>query len=296
MSGGSADLYYIFTDALRSLKENIGTTILTAFTLGFSLAIFSLFLFVFMNLNALIEGWGDRTQIVAYVKDTATDINALTDGIKKIPGVAGVEFVSKEKALNELRSELKGHESILEGVDANPLPASFEIKVLDSFNDPARVTAVVERLKAQPWVEDVQFSREWVEKFSALLRFIELAALTIGVFLAAATLFIISNTIRLAVYARKDEIEIMKLVGASDTYIKMPFMLEGVFQGLLGGVLAFALLLSGRSIIVAKMPAYLQFTLEMPLSVPLFMAALALTGVLMGVAGSLISMGRFLRS
>ncbi|MBI5642503.1 MAG: ABC transporter permease [Deltaproteobacteria bacterium] len=297
MSLSGASIAYILGDAIRSLRENLATTILTAITLGFSLSIFAVFLFVFLNMNSVISSWGDRTHIVAYVKDSAVaeGVENIRQGILKIPGVRTADFVSKEKALNELKEELKGHESILEGVDENPLPASFDIKVGDTYKNPSQVTYVVDKLKALAWVEDVQYSQEWVEKFSAFLRFIELAALVIGIFLAAATVFIISNTIRLTVYARKDEIEVMSLVGASDAFIKIPFLIEGMLQGLIGGIMSACILGIGRLVIISKIPAYFNFVVASPFPYPVLIGILIFTGILMGTAGSLISMGRFLK-
>ncbi|MBI5454759.1 MAG: ABC transporter permease [Deltaproteobacteria bacterium] len=289
-----ANLFYIFSDAIRSIRENLATTVLTAVTLGFSLSIFAVFVFVFFNLRSVINSWGDRTQIVAYVKDSS-DAAAMRDAIMRVPGVSSAEFVSKEKALSELKAELKGHEAILEGVDENPLPATFEIRVAGSYRDPAELTAVAERLKAIPWVEDVQYSREWVEKLSAFFRFVELAAAFIGVFLAGATIFIISNTIRLTVYARREEIEIMTLVGASDSFIRVPFFIEGVLQGLIGGIFALLILAGGRLLLLSKIPPYFSFVVSSPVPVPLLALILITTGVVMGVAGCLISMGRFLK-
>lgn len=293
---GAADIVYILGDAVRSLRENVGTTVLTSVTLAFSLAIFSLFIFVITNLNGVVEGWGDKTQIIAYVKDSSLgSLEAVRRSVASVKGVKSFEFVSKEKALEELRAELKDHGGILEGVGANPLPASFEIRVADEFREPEKIASVAAAVRALDWAEDVQYSREWVEKLASFVRFIQLAAVAMGVFLGAATLFIISNTIRLAVYARRDEIEIMKLVGASDMYVKVPFVLEGLIQGLLGGLLALGVLAAARYAVMGEVPAYLRFAVEMPFPAAPFTAFLVGAGMLMGVAGSLISMNRFLK-
>lgn len=296
MSMKASNMMYVLSDALRSIRANLITTIFTSLTLGFSLAIFALFLFVFINANAAIKSFGDRTRIIAYVKDNqAVDPEVLRKELLKIPGVGSAEYVSKDRALKELKDELKGHESILEGVDANPLPASFEIKLSDSFRDPSLISSAAQRLKALNWVEDIQWNREWVEKFSAFLRFIELAALIIGVFLGAATIFIISNTIRLTVYARKDEIEIMRLVGASTLFVKVPFFMEGALQGFLGGVLALLMLWAGQYLLLSNVPAYFRFVADVPFPAYVVFGFLVAAGVVMGVAGSLISMGKFLK-
>jgi cell division transport system permease protein len=296
MSGRSS-LLYIFTDAFRSLRENVVTTALTSLTLGIALAIFSVFLIIFINLNGVVKTLGDRTHIVVYIRDGFTNNgpDKLKGSVQLIPGVRSVEYVSKERALRELKVELKGHEGILEGVDANPLPASFEVRVLDSYLDSGKVKSIVDSLKRLPWTEEVQYSQEWVEKFSSFLKFFEVAATMVGVFLAAATVFIISNTIRLAVYARKEEIEIMKLVGASDMFIRVPFFIEGVVQGLAGGFLAFVVLAGCRFFILSRIPPYFSFIANVPMPIPMVILALAFSGVCMGVAGSLVSMGRFLK-
>jgi cell division transport system permease protein len=161
--------------------------------------------------------------------------------------------------------------------------------------EPAQTEGVARRLKELAWVDDIQYSGEWIEKFAGLIKFIELAALVIGVFLAAATVFIVSNTIRLAVYSRRDEIEIARLVGASASYIRIPFFIEGVLEGVFGGVLAFFMLWAGRFMVAGEIPRYVSFVVEPAFPAASIFAALLLAGVAMGAAGSIISMGRFLK-
>jgi len=294
--GFTSGLFYLGADALRSIRANAASAALTSVTLGFSLAIFFLFLFIFINLESAVNKWGDKTHIVVYIKDAALKegVERLRDSVRFIPGVKTVEYVSKEKALEELKTELKGHEEIIAGVDVNPLPASFDIRVSSAYTDDGAVAGVVKTLKAMSWASDVQYSREWVEKFAALLKFIEMAALAVGAFIAAATVFIISNTIRLTVYARRDEIEVMRLVGATDAYIKIPFFIEGVIQGFIGGAFALGVLTAGRYILLSRMPGYLDFALSLPLDPPELLAMLVASGMIMGAAASLISTARFL--
>ncbi len=295
--GLSTSLLYAVADSFRSLRENILTILLTSVTLALSLAIFSLFVIVFSNLRTVVDTWGERTHIVVYLNDdtggrTAEEIKKEAAGVE---GVAHVRYISKKEALDELRDELKGHEGILEGVDVNPLPASLEIKVGEEFRDPEKIKQTVEKLRGMPWAEEVTYGAEWVEKFSAFVNFMELTALIVGLFLALATVFIISNTIRLTVYARKEEIGIMRLVGASNTYIKAPFFLEGLVQGLFGGVLALGILFLCRYLILLKVPRYFAFVVDMPVSTLTLFFILALSGMVMGITGTLVSMGRFLR-
>lgn len=297
-TGFTSGILYLVADALRSIRANAASSALTAVTLGFSLAIFFLFLFIFINLESAVNKWGDKTHIVVYIKDAALKegVERLRDSARFIPGVKTVEYVSKEKALEELKAELKGHEEIIAGVDVNPLPASFDVRVSSAYTDAGRVAEVVKALKAMSWASDVQYSSEWVEKFSAFLKFIEFAALAVGIFIAAATVFIISNTIRLTVYARRDEIEVMRLVGATDAYIKIPFFIEGVMQGLAGGVFSLGVLTAGRYILLGRMPGYLGFALSLPLDPSALLALLAASGMSLGAAASIISTTRFLRN
>ena len=294
--GVFASLLYCTADALKSIRENFATTVFTSVTLGFSLAILVLFMVIFINLNGALGSMGERTHIVAYLKDNAPKAEKLKREVLKITGVKTVEYISKERALKELKSGLPGDGDIFDGLDENPLPASFEITLRGSHREADRMGVVVERLKGLDWVGEVQYSREWARKFSAFLDFIEIVALFFGIFLVVATVFIITNTIRLTVYARRDEIEVMRLVGASDAFIKAPFFAEGVIQGVGGGVIAFGILIVWRWILAPKIPAYLGFILDTPIGLPTLLIILVAVGVCMGVAGSLISMSRFLKA
>ncbi len=296
MGGSAPDILYMLSDAVRSLRSNLATAIFTSLTIGFSLAIFSLFVLVFTNMNAALAMWGDKTEMVVYVKDHAPPPDELIKSVEKVDGVSSAVYVSREQAFEDLKKSMKGHESILEGVGPDTLPASLEVKLSGKHTDAAGLDAIAARLKALDWAGEVQYSKEWVEKFSSFLRFIELGALLIGVFLAAATVFIISNTIRLAVYARKDEIEILSLVGASVAYIKAPFFIEGVAQGVFGGVLASCIIVAARYVLEANIPQYFAFAVYLPFSTPVLLVVLVAAGVVMGVAGTLISMGRFLKA
>lgn len=295
--GSGAYLLYVLADAARSVRENLATTVFTSVTLGFSLAIFSLFLIVFVNLNGVMERWGERSNVVVYLDGASSEAPGKKAGeLSAIEGVREVRFISREDALAELKKELKGHEGVLEGLDANPLPASFEVGLEEAALSGGGVEKVVRSIRSLEWVDEVQYSREWVEKFSAFVGFIQLSALMVGVFLAVATVFIISNTIRLTVYARRDEIEIMKLVGASNAFVKAPFFVEGMVQGALGGALAMGILFLGRALLAARIPPYLDFTLEVPLSPVAMLFWLVVSGVVMGTVGSLVSMARFLKA
>ncbi|VAV83731.1 Cell-division-associated, ABC-transporter-like signaling protein FtsX [hydrothermal vent metagenome] len=299
-----AALIYTVIDGLRGLKENFVTTILSSLTVAFALAIFSLFIIVFVNLNSFVEGMGDRTHIVAYVKDGALSTKKDSTGkgaakvkasIEALSGVSSVEYISKKEAFAILKGEMKDNLALLEGVSPDILPASFEIKLAADRITPKDIRLVVESLKGQPWVEDIQHGTEWAERFGAILGFMEAAAIFLGLFLGAATIFIISNTIRLAVYARRDEIEIMRYLGAPTIYIKTPFLIEGIAEGVIGGAVAMAALFLGDLVLGIYIPPDLVFILDNPFSPLLLFILLILGGLVLGVVGSIFSLGRFLK-
>jgi cell division transport system permease protein len=291
-------LYYSSQDAYQNVRANLLTAALSAFTVGFSLSIFALFAIVFMNLGEAVKGFGDRTLVVAYLSDDARRMEpeGLYAALRSIPGVKDAEYVSSEAALQKLKSDLAGHEAVFAGIGDNLLPASFEIKVSAEYRDSRRILEVVNALRRMRWVAEVQYGQEWMEKAAALMRFFEFGALLIGAFLAAAALFIISNTIRLTVYARRDEIIIMRLIGASGPYIKIPFLIEGVFMGFLGGLMASGLLTLFKHLFASKLPPYLAFLAANPAGgAGAVFAALVLAGSVLGALGSLFSLGRFLK-
>ncbi|TAN62716.1 ABC transporter permease [bacterium] len=297
LTGVRTNLSYLIFDALRTIRENPASAIFTAVTLGFSLAILAFFFIIFVNLNMAASGLADRVHMVVYVKDGFASYGP--DKIKKdalgVLGVRSAEYVSKEAALKELKDSLKGRESVLDAVDINPLPASVEIKVLDAYMEPMLFGAVVDGVRRLQWAEEVQYSGKWLKKFSAFLKFTEVLAAVIGVFLTAAVVFVVTNTIRLTIYAKKDEIEVMRLVGAGRAFIMLPFVIEGVLHGLAGGVVSIGMLSVGMYAVSANVPAQMSFVIAMPATVPVISAALLSAGLIMGGISSVISLIRFLK-
>jgi len=298
LSLGGANLRFFVSDAIGAIKENLATTILTAITLAFSIAICTFFFIVFINLGSLFSSWGDNAYIIAYIKDSAP--SSETKGFKKqvlnINGVSGARYVSRAEAMAELKKGLKGHAGILEGMNKGILPASFEIHLRKVSREPDRMLKVVKRIKSLPWVDEVQYSQEWARKFYGVFRFFELTAVVIGLVLAAAAVFVITNTIRLTVYARREEIEVLRLVGASDNFISMPFLIEGVIEGAVGGGVAFLIVFAVLGLLSYNIPEYLAFVLDIPAPLYAVFLITTVTGTLAGAIGSIISTGRFLKA
>jgi len=298
LSLGGANLRFFVSDAIGAIRENLATTILTSITLAFSIAICAFFFIVFINLGSLFSSWGDNAYIIAYIKDSApsSETKGFKKQVLKISGVSGARYVSRAEAMAELKKGLKGHAGILEGMNKRILPASFEIHLRKVSREPDRMLKVVKRIKSLPWVDEVQYSQEWARKFYGVFRFFELTAVVIGLVLAAAAVFVITNTIRLTVYARREEIEVLRLVGASDNFISMPFLIEGVIEGAVGGGLAFLIVFAVLGLLSYNIPEYLAFVLDIPAPLYAVFLITTVTGTLAGAIGSIISTGRFLKA
>jgi cell division transport system permease protein len=290
---------YFFARALANLRQNVFVSVVTVATITLALLIAALFLLVYVNLEGMANGWSDKVQITAYFdrEPTPLAVAALKGRVKAIPGTSKLVFVSKQEAEVRLRSRLKGQESLLEGIGPEVLPASLEISLDRGHRESAQVTRYVAALKQVPGVSEVQYGEEWVARFNAFMNFFRLMGALLGSFLAITVLFIVSNTIKLTIYARKEELELLGLVGATRFFIKAPFLIEGVLQGALGALLSlialggcYAAFLHNAGNLLGVNPAGAGLCF-LPAG---HLAALLLGGVLLGFIGSATSLRRFI--
>jgi cell division transport system permease protein len=265
-------------------------SLLSVSTIAFSLFVFGLFGLVAVNIQAAIGTAAERVEVVAYLR-RGTAIEAITLGMNDIlafPEVQSVEHVSETEALSRARRELPEFQDIFQDLEVNPLPASLEVRLKPQFRTAATAAAVAERLKGFQFVEDVRFGNDWVEKLDRLRAIATAAGLVIGAAFALVAIIIIGNTIRMAVLHRGREIAIMRLVGATDGFIRRPFLLEGFTKGVLGGLLALALCYGTFSLVGSVYHATVFF-------VPAASVAGVAAGGLLGLVGSLVAVGRHLR-
>ena len=291
-------LSYFSARALANLRQNVFVSVVTVGTIALALLIAALFLLVYVNLEGMAEGWSEKVQVTAYFdrEPSPLAVAALKGRVKAIPGTAKVVFVSQLEAEQRLRSRLKGQESLLEGITPDVLPASLEISLDRRHRAGDSVAAYVTSLKRIAGINEVQYGEEWVKRFNSFMNLFRLMGALLGGFLTIAVLFIVSNTIKLTIYARKEELELLGLVGATRFFIKAPFLIEGVLQGALGAVLSLVSLLAcyyaflknaGSFLGVNPAAAGLTF---LPVS---HLAAILCGGVLLGFIGSLTSLKRF---
>jgi cell division transport system permease protein len=289
---------YFFRSAFRGIRENLFVTILSVVTITVSLLTLSVFLLLYLNLRASAARWGGHVQVVAYLKGSvsAEEVNHFSEMISRLPGVSAVKYVSMQDALVRFRHDLGGQSGILDGLTYNPLPASFEIQLREGGSNPEQVREVAERVAELSSVEDVQYGEEWLAQYATFLKVLQVAAGVIGAFLLLGSVLIVSNTIRLAVYARREELEILSLVGASSGFVRTPFLIEGVAQGFLGAVLAVSILYAGYHHLLSRIEGSLLLSAggfePVFLPVPALLALLGI-GAAVGLFGSALSVRRF---
>ena len=282
-------------EALLSFRRAPLLSTLSITTIAFSLFTLGLFGLVAINLRQALRGIEERVEIVAFVLrgTPAETITLATQDIAAFPEVQDVSFVSEEQALARARTELVEFRDAYRDLKANPLPASIEVRMKEGFRAAASVERVAERIRGFGFVDDVRYGRDWVQRLDQLRNVTGLVGLVIGLAFAGVAVVIIGVTIRLTILQRAREISIMRLVGATNWFIRGPFLLEGALKGLLGGFLSLALCYAG----------YLLFrdTTGGPFAGLIFfrpehMLVIIVFGVLLGLAGSLVSVGRHLRN
>jgi cell division transport system permease protein len=281
-------------EALLSFRRAPLLSALSVTTIAFSLFTVGLFGLVAVNLRQALRGLEERVEIVAFVlRGTPSETIAVaSQDISAFPEVKDVNYVSEEEALQRARTELVEFRDAYRDLQVNPLPASIEIRMKEGYRDAASVDRVAQRLRGFGFIEDVRYGREWVQKLDSLRNITGLVGLVIGLAFAAVAVVIIGVTIRLTILQRAREISIMRLVGATNWFIRGPFLLEGALKGLLGGLLSVVLCYAGYILFRDKSGGTLSGLVFFR---PEHMALIVLFGVLLGLCGSLVSVGRHLR-
>lgn len=290
---------YYCNRAWNNIRQNVFVNVVTVGTIALALMIVSLFLLVFINMESAAENWSERVQVTAYFdRDlNAQEVAAFRGKIQALPGVSRVTYVSRDEALKRFKERLKGQETLLEGVSPEVMPTSLEVALKRSSRDTLSVERFVTALKRIPGISEVQYGEEWVRRFNLFLNFMRLLGLLLGAFLVVAVIFIVSNTIKLTIYARRDELEVMSLVGATRFFIKAPFLIEGIIQGAAGATLSILLLFGLYELFMYNADSILTFnpaTSGLSFLPVEYLGALLLSGVLLGFAGSLTSLRRFI--
>lgn len=279
--------------AVQSLRRNAVMSGVAIGTTAMLLLVLSSMVVLVAGLDAAITAVQSRVNVVAYLKDGASDQArvALIQRLQADPAVATVAFVSKTDAMAQLRRQFAGHPELLGAIEGNPLPASLAV----TLRNPGQARAVGDALRGDPNVSDVTVNQDTVDRLVAASRFIRLCGIGIVAGLAIAVIFVMVNVARVAIYARRHEIEVMRLVGASGWFVRWPFILEGMFCGLVAAAIALIVVGLGYHTLLDGLRGSLTF---LPLHVdpnllPKVLGMGATLGIGIGGSGSLIAVHRF---
>jgi len=281
-------------EALLSFRRAPLLSALSITTIAFSLFTLGLFGLVAINLRAALRGLEERVEIVAFVLrgTPAETITLATEDIAAFPEVKDVQYVTEAQALERARRELVEFRDAYRDLQVNPLPASIEVRLKEGNRDAPTVERVAQRLRGFSFINDVRFGREWVQKLDHLRNVTGIVGLVIGLAFAAVAVVIIGVTIRLTLLQRAREISIMRLVGATNWFIRGPFLLEGALKGLLGGLLSLVLCYGGYLLFRDRTGGAFAGLIFFQ---TFQMVAIVVFGVMLGLGGSLVSVGRHLR-
>lgn len=281
--------------ALLGLRSSPGPAAVAAATIGVTLLLVGAFALLVSNMERLLVRFGQDIRVSAYLEDGLSPqaTRALMAQVRAAPGVEAVELVTKEAALRRFREGTFGRPSLLDGLDENPLPASLEIGLEPERRTAEGLAVLAAAIRDLPGIDELGYGREWVEGYAQAVGLMRGLATALGAVLALATLLIVSNTIRLALYARRDEIAILRLVGASRLFVAVPFLIEGFLQGLAGGILALLLLFAFFRALLPSLEGGLELLLGY--MTPAFLSAegallLVAAGALLGVLGSAVAL------
>jgi cell division transport system permease protein len=296
-------LFYFIKEALVNSKKNFGTTFGAIITIFLSLFVIGAFMVMSLVIDRIVQSIESQVSITIFLSDEATEsnVNALTNNIQYMPEVAEVRYISKEQALESVR---EGNPGIVEQLDSNPLPASLAIEL----SEPEKVESVVAAIQADPVCaqvvdhpdnpgEDMRYGEQIIEQMFTFTNIVRLVCVVLVVLLIFVALVFINNTIRLAILARSKEIAIMRLVGASNGFIRGPFLMEGALQALVGAGLAILTIFLLASQLLPQLGTLITWLPINYASMQLWQVYLLLLGVglVIGLFGSALAMRRYLK-
>lgn len=282
---------YLLKEGISGFRRAKLAMVAAVFTICISLLLLSFFTILLVNANSVIEGLRNKVELEIFLADhlTKEETDTLRSSVAALEGVRDVRYISKEEAAEIFRLEFG--EDIRKVLDFNPLPASFKVFLRDGYKTVAGAESVYQSAKELKGVEDVIYRKSLLEMLDKRARTFLWLALGIGAFIAISAIFLVANTIRLAIYAKRKIIQTMKLIGATRMFIRIPFILEGLVQGLIGGILAAAVVFAALR--------YLEQFLSVQLSDLVLVdqttyGLIIAVGCLLGILGSVLSIRRFI--
>ncbi|MEU6739358.1 permease-like cell division protein FtsX [Streptosporangium sandarakinum] len=296
---------FIFSEVWIGLRRNLTMTVAVIVTVAIGMALLGVGLMINSQISTMKDFWSDKVEVSVFLCKkndpfpackgsggvNAQEKAALEQQIKAMPQVESVSFENAAQAYELFKSQQSGNTVLLSAIRAEDMPESFRVKL----KDPDTYTAVIEQLKGAPGVSNVINQKEILEKFFALLESLRWAALVVAIILVFAATLLIGNTVRLSAYNRRRETGIMRLVGASNIYIQLPFVMEGVIAGLIGGVMSGVLLMVSKVFLFDKVQVYLANTVLTWETVTKVILITLIFGVVICILASFVTLRRYLR-
>ncbi|BBO76698.1 cell division protein FtsX [Desulfosarcina widdelii] len=284
--------------AIKDILENRFLNAVTIITIALSVLIVSSFGLFFFNAQELFDAWKKGVRIMVYLEPGTTEAQRLDTRyrLQTISGIQNIRFISKADALNLMKTRMQRQASLLDNLRENPLPDAFEVTMATEANSPEKIEFLAQRIESLPSVSGVEYGQQWIERFANFLNLFKLAGYGMGTLFFMATVFIAANTIRLVLYSRREEIHIMRLVGATDSFIKIPFYLQGIIQGLSGGLIGVGVLFAAFSAVGSRFEQALAAEMvAIRFFSPGICVAIVACGMLTGLLGSFFSLKQFTR-
>lgn len=291
-------MIFFYKRAIQDILDNRFLNTVTIITISLSVLIVSALALFFVNANDIMSSWKKGISIMAYLKPdiVETALPEIKGKIQGMYGVAEVKFISKEEAMKRLKEQMKGHSSLLADLQENPLPDAFEVRLIESSAGSKKVEDLAAQIEAMLSVEKAEYGRRWLGRFTNIFDLFRFTGYAMaGIFFIAAV-FIVANTIRLVIYSRQDEIEIMRLVGATDRFIKVPFYIEGLIQGASGGIIGLAALFVTFMLIALNVEQVSSSDIfHIRFLSPVVLGGIMLCSIFVGWLGCYISLKQFLK-
>ena len=287
-----------FKRAIEDIFKNRFLNLVTIITISLSILIASAFILFFVNTSEIINSWKKGLRIMAYLKPGINNdgLKDLKLAIQALDDVDNLQFISKQEALSRLKAQMEHQSSLFENLTQNPLPDSIEIRMKASTESWQKIDSLAVQIEALPQIDEVEYGQRWVGRFAHIISLFRLAGYAMGTLFFMATIFIVANTIRLVIYSRREEVEIMRLVGATDNFIKIPFYFEGLIQGALGAIIGLVMLYIAFILISFNVekgfsPEFFRFHFLSPT----LLLTILLASMLVGWLGCYISLKQFLK-
>jgi cell division transport system permease protein len=288
-------LIFSIKSALKNLWHEKWINLLTVLSISIGLLILTTFAAITFNMDSMLKRWSKSFGIVVYLDDNLTEKakNTLKDFFQKDPDIIDIKYISEDQALREVEKALGSKSTILEGFSKNPLPSSFELGLISDLLESELVKKKAAQIKTMAGVDEVVFGEKWLSSLNRISEIIKIALILLGSIILVAIVFVTYSTIKIFFYRRKEEIETLKLLGATRNFIRLPFLIEGLCLGILGGLISAFSLFSLYSLITVKVPIFLPSIKSSIVSLPITVyLSVPPFGAVMSFIGSFIAVGK----